>query len=96
MLAKEGDYIFEPAAINGPTAVGKGSFSPDLLQVACRIVARYCDRDGKPDADISYKRLPDSEVKMIRTNSLDDEELARLRTLTATAMPLQISSCRDA
>ena len=85
LLAKEGDYIFEPATINGPTAVGKGSFSPDLLQVACQIVARYCDRDGKPDTDISYKRLPDSEGKMIRASFLDDEELARLRTLTALA-----------
>jgi hypothetical protein len=83
MLAKEGDYIFEPATINGPTAVGKGSFSPDLLEVACRIVARYCDREGKHDADISYKRLPDSEAKMIRAGFLDDEELARLRTLKA-------------
>jgi len=68
-----------------PTAIGKGSFSQDLLGVACRIVARYCDRDGKPDADISYKRLPESEAKMIRTGFLDDEELARLRTLKAFA-----------
>ena len=96
LLAKEGDYIFEPVTINGPTAVGKGSFSQKLLEVACQIVARYCDRDGKLDADISYKRLPESEAKMIRTGFLDDEELARLRKLTAVAMPLQISSCRDA
>jgi hypothetical protein len=96
LLAKEGDYIFEPVTINGPTAVGKGPFSQKLLEVACQIVARYCDRDGKPDTDISYKRLPESEAKMIRTGFLDDEELARLRKLTAVAMPLQISGCRDA
>jgi hypothetical protein len=85
LLAREGDYIFGPATINGPTAVGKGSFSQDLLEVACRIVARYCDRDGKHDADISYKRLPDSEAKMIRAGFLDDEELAKLRTLKSMA-----------
>ena len=57
MLAKEGDYIFEPATINGPTAVGKVSFSPDL----------------------------DSEAMMIRAGFLDDEELAKLRTLKSMA-----------
>jgi tRNA U34 2-thiouridine synthase MnmA/TrmU len=85
LLAKEGDYVFGPATINGPIAVGKGTFTPDLLEVACRIVARYCDRDGELNADISYKRLPDSEEKMIKTSFLDDEELAKLRTLIAAA-----------
>ena len=80
MLAKEGDYVFEPATINGPIAVGKGSFTADLLEVACRIVARYSDRDGELDADISYKRLPDSEGKMIKASFLDDEELTKLRS----------------
>jgi tRNA-specific 2-thiouridylase len=36
MLAKDGDYLFEPATINGPIAVGKGKFTPDLQEVACR------------------------------------------------------------
>ncbi len=85
MLAKEGDYLFGPATINGPIAVGKGSFTEDLLDVACRIVARYSDRDGEIDADISYKRLPDGVGKMIKASFLDDEELTRLRTLTALA-----------
>jgi len=82
MLAKEGDYVFEPATINGPIAVGKGTFTADLQEVACRIVARYSDRDGELDADISYKRLLDSEGRTIKASFLDDEELAKLRTLT--------------
>jgi tRNA-specific 2-thiouridylase len=82
MLAKEGDYVFKPANINGPIAVGKGAFTEDLLEVACRIVARYSDRDGEVDADISYQRLPDSEGRMIKARFLDDEELTKLRTLT--------------
>jgi tRNA U34 2-thiouridine synthase MnmA/TrmU len=85
MLAKEGDYLFGPATINGPMAVGKGAFTADLQEVACRIVARYSDRDGEIDADISYKRLPDGVGKMIKASFLDDEELAKLRTLTALA-----------
>ncbi|MCK9565295.1 MAG: 7-cyano-7-deazaguanine synthase [Methanothrix sp.] len=85
LLAKEGDYLFGPATINGPIAVGMGTFEPDLLEVACRIVARYSDRDGEVDADISYKRLPDSKGKMIKASFLDEEELAKLRTLIAAA-----------
>jgi len=85
LLAKEGDHVFRPATLNGPTAVGKGSFSPYLLEVASKIVARYCDRNGQQDADISYRRLPESEEKIIKTSFLDDEELARLRALAASA-----------
>jgi tRNA-specific 2-thiouridylase len=85
MLAKEGDYVFGPATVNGPIAVGKGAFTADLQEIACRIVARYCDRDGELDVDISYKRLPDSEGTMIKTSFLDDDELAKLRTLIAVA-----------
>jgi hypothetical protein len=43
------------------------------------------DRDGEVDADISYKRLPDSEGRTIKASFLDDEELTRLRTLIAAA-----------
>jgi tRNA-specific 2-thiouridylase len=57
MLAKEGDYLFGPETINGPIAVGKGAFTADLLEVACRIVARYSDRDGEPKAEIT-QNLP--------------------------------------
>src|SRR5512136_442955 len=43
ILAKEGDYVFRPATVNGPIAVGKGTLTVDNLQTSCRIVARYCD-----------------------------------------------------
>jgi tRNA-specific 2-thiouridylase len=79
MLAKEGDYVFGPATINGPIAVGKGTFTADLLEVACRIVARYSDRDGEPKAEITHERLPEKEKVSIKTKFLDDDELAKLR-----------------
>ncbi len=85
MLAKEGDYLFGPSTINGPIAVGKGSFTESILEVACRIVSRYSDRDGEIDADVSYKRLPEGVGKMIKASFLDDEELTKLRTLTDLA-----------
>lgn len=79
MLAKDGDFLFEPQGINGPVAVGKGSFTPDLLAVSCQIVARYSDREGADHADIAYRRLPDGQGTAISSGCLEDEELARLR-----------------
>lgn len=78
-LARTGDYVFGPAAINGPIGVGRGIFTQDYAEIACRIMARYCDRDGELEADISYKRLPEDEVKTIKTPFMEDAQLAKLR-----------------
>lgn len=78
-LARNGDYVFGPAAINGPIGVGRGIFTQDYAEIACRIVARYCDRDGELQADISYKRLPENEEKTIKTPFMEDAQLAKLR-----------------
>ncbi|MFA6373466.1 MAG: 7-cyano-7-deazaguanine synthase [Methanothrix sp.] len=79
MLAKDGDYLFGPATINGPIAVGKGAFTADLMEVASRIVARYSDRDGESKAEITHEKLPENEKISIKANFLDDDELAKLR-----------------
>lgn len=83
-MAKEGDYIFWPAAINGPIAIGMGAFSEEILDTACRIVARYCDRDGEVTAEISYRRLPASVEMTVKTPFLDDREIDKFRELEST------------
>jgi len=84
-LAKDGDHVFGPATINGPTAVGKGRLSPEEIDAACRIVARYCDRDGRPDADITYRRLPENNGKTVKACFMDDADIAKLRALAKEA-----------
>lgn len=79
LLAKDGDFLFGPANIKGPAAVGRGTFSPDLLEVACRIVTRYSDHDGEQDAEISYKRLPEEAATSIVTSFLDDAQISGMR-----------------
>lgn len=80
LMAKDGDFLFGPANIKGPVAVGRGAFSPDLLKVACRIVTRYSDRDdGEQEAEISYKRLPEEATTTIMTSCLDDAQIAEMR-----------------
>ncbi len=78
-LAKDGDYVFGPATINGPIAVGKGEFTRDYAETACRIVARYCDRNGETEIDIFFKKLPDDEKMIIKTVPWNDAQLAELR-----------------
>jgi predicted ribosome quality control (RQC) complex YloA/Tae2 family protein len=84
-LAKDGDYLFGPATINGPTAVGKGRLSPEEIDAACRIVVRYCDRDGKLDADITYRHLPENDGKTVKACFMDDADIAKLRALASAA-----------
>ena len=78
-LAKDGDYLFGPTVVKGPVAVGRGQFTPDLIEAACRIVARYCDRGSEQETDIAYRRLPDGEEIKIRTSFMDDIQIAKLR-----------------
>lgn len=78
-MAKDGDFLFGPLSIKGPIALGRGAFSPDLLKTACRIVARYSDRNGKQETEISYRRLPDEAATTIMTGFLDDSQIAEIR-----------------
>jgi len=79
LMAKNGDYLFGPASIKGPVAVGRGAFTSELLEVACRIVTRYSDRDGEQEAEISYRMLPEKAETTLVTNFLDDSQIAGMR-----------------
>jgi hypothetical protein len=84
ILAKDSDYLFGPTVINGPIAVGRGRFTPDLIEAACRIVARYCDRNGERETDVAYRKLPESEETRVRTAFLEEDQLAKLRVSART------------
>jgi len=62
-LAKDDDYLFMPADIAGPTALGRGIFSDELIKLSAEITARYCDLNGQERTDIIYKtgRVPFGE-----------------------------------
>lgn len=76
---KEGDYLFMPRDIAGPSALGKGGFSEDLINLSCRITCRYCDLNGKINADITYRRIPDKENKALKVSPLDAANLETFR-----------------
>jgi len=57
-LAKKGDYLFSPdGELLGPTALGRGKFSEELIRLACSITCRYCDLNGDISADICYRKI---------------------------------------
>ena len=78
-LAKVNDYLFIPIDIAGPVALGRGNFAQDLIELSCRITCRYCDLNGKINAGIVYKRLPQEEEKLLEVQAIEDNKLAALR-----------------
>jgi len=76
---KEGDYLFMPRDIAGPSALGRGGFSEELINLSCRITCRYCDLNGKINADITYRKIPDKENKTLKVSPLDAANLETFR-----------------
>lgn len=73
-LADGKDLIFKPEpSLAGPTALGRGQFSQDLVKLSCRITARYCDLENSLTAKIMHK---DS---LYEVAPLQEKELAGLR-----------------
>lgn len=78
--AKPGDYLFFPAEnIAGPTCLGKGVFSEDLIHLASSIACRYCDLNGKAAAVILVKRIPEAEECSLAAKPLSQSQLCALR-----------------
>lgn len=78
-LAKESDYLFMPYETLGPTALGRGIFDSELINLAASITCRYCDLDGKTNIDIVYNKIPQQEQKILKVMPARDDNLLRFR-----------------
>lgn len=79
-FAKDSDYLFMPAdTLAGPTSLGIGTFSEELIKLSCGITGRYCDIEGKDNAEILYKRVPAAENRILKVLPLEEPELSNLR-----------------
>jgi tRNA U34 2-thiouridine synthase MnmA/TrmU len=56
-LAREDDYLFMPKETTGPTALGRGEFSEELIKFSSKIVSRYCDKNRETEPAVIYKRV---------------------------------------
>jgi tRNA-specific 2-thiouridylase len=79
-LAVNGDILFVPPEdLAGPSALARGNFSEDQLKLSAGIIARYCDLSGKLSIDISYRKLPDTNWKVLNVAPVPDGESEKYR-----------------
>jgi tRNA U34 2-thiouridine synthase MnmA/TrmU len=79
-LARENDYLFFPNdGLAGPTSLGRGKFSEELIKVSCAITSRYCDLDSITSADIIYKKIPEKEDRILKISPIEKDKFTNLR-----------------
>lgn len=78
-LAAGNDYLFMPKILAGPTALGRGDFDPELIRIACRVTCRYCDLNGKKEAEIFYRKASQDKEEMLQAAPLEEEEITKFR-----------------
>jgi tRNA U34 2-thiouridine synthase MnmA/TrmU len=79
-LAQESDILFVPPEdLAGPSALGRGNFNEEQLKLSAGIIARYCDLAGELSIDISYRKLPDFEWRVLKVVPVLDEESEKYR-----------------
>jgi tRNA U34 2-thiouridine synthase MnmA/TrmU len=78
-LAVENDYLFMPLHIAGPTVLGRGIFNDELFKLSCSITCRYCDLNGKINAEIIYMKIPEREQKILNISPIKENQLLTLR-----------------
>jgi len=78
--ALEGDYLFFPTdELAGPTSLGRGKFSDDLIKLSCQITCRYCDLNGAANTGIVYKKVFQPEEKVLKVSVIEEKQLITLR-----------------
>ncbi|TRZ96219.1 tRNA 4-thiouridine(8) synthase ThiI [bacterium] len=78
-LSQPGDYLFMPDdSLAGPTALGRGEFSPELIRLSCSITSRYCDLNGSGIANIIFRAFPEKD-KVIEVSPIQEGELGSFR-----------------
>jgi len=79
-FARENDYLFMPGEnLPGPTSLGRGIFSEELIKLSCSITSRYCDINGDTSADIAYKRFSEKENNVLKVSPMEENKLLALR-----------------
>ena len=77
--AVNGDCLVYPKDnLAGPTALLRGEFGQDLIDLSSRITAHYCDLNGSKDAAIFY-RQPGVEESCLKVAPIEEESLKSLR-----------------
>jgi len=77
--ARDGDYLFYPKEeLAGPTALLRGGFDQELIDLSGKIICHYCDLNGSEGADIFYRRAG-GEESSLKASPLEEGLLKLLR-----------------
>ncbi|MBU1864342.1 MAG: 7-cyano-7-deazaguanine synthase [Candidatus Omnitrophica bacterium] len=74
-LRKNGDIVFIPASLPGPTAIGRGICTEDIKTTCAQIVAWYTDRNQ--NVDVSIKE--NNNETTVSVKSIADDDLEKVR-----------------
>jgi tRNA-specific 2-thiouridylase len=78
--AKDNDYLFYPSQETaGPTSLGKGELTEELIRLSCEITCRYCDLNGNNSVNIVYKRFGEEENITLNVSPIKEVKLISLR-----------------
>ncbi|MDD5166535.1 MAG: 7-cyano-7-deazaguanine synthase [Candidatus Omnitrophica bacterium] len=79
-LARADDYLFFPGEdLAGPTALGRGEYNDELIELSCRLTSSYCDLNGQAKARIFYRKIPENKIEVSEVLPLDDAVLVNNR-----------------
>ncbi|MCK9603046.1 MAG: 7-cyano-7-deazaguanine synthase [Candidatus Omnitrophica bacterium] len=79
-LARADDYLFFPGEdLAGPTTLGRGEYSDELIELSCRLTSSYCDLNGQAKARIFYRKIPENRIEVSEVLPLDDAVLVNNR-----------------
>ena len=77
--AAKGDYLFTPDEnIAGPTCLGLGNFSQEMMAISAQIASHYCDL-GESGVDIISRHLPSEERQLFNVFPIESSSLVSLR-----------------
>jgi len=76
-----GDVIIKPKHVKGPISILKSTdpITEVMIEQACRIAARYCDRENDDKLDISYSSFPGNNEKNKKIEPMTEKELDIIR-----------------
>lgn len=77
--AKGNDYLFYPhIEVAGPTSLGIGKFNRKLIELACAITYRYCDKDSPKAVEIFW-HIGKGEEEKLTIADIGGEDLEKYR-----------------
>ena len=78
-LAQADDFLYRPFDLAGPVGLGVGIFNQRLIKLCSQIICRYCDLNGRQSTGIIYKRVSQTQEKVLNISALAETQIANLR-----------------